>query len=55
VCVYHRSQHLWEIPSQIHSISGDYDIFLRRYAEDCWELVCYAVPCKRAKKDGILH
>jgi FkbM family methyltransferase len=55
VCVYHRSQHLWEIPSQIHSISGDYDIFLRRYAEDCWELVCYAVPRKRAKKDGILH
>jgi len=55
VCVYHRSQHLWEIPSQIHSISDDYDIFLRRYAEDCWELVCYAVPRKRSKKDGILH
>ena len=55
VCVYHRSQHLWEIPSQIHSISDDYDIFLRRYAEDCWELVCYAVPRKRVSKDGILH
>ena len=49
VCVYHRSQHLWEIPSQIHSISNDYDLFLRRYAEDCWELVCYAVPRERVK------
>ena len=55
VCVYHRSQHLWEIPSYIHSISDDYDIFLRRYAEDCWELVCYAVPRKRVHTDGLLH
>ena len=55
VCVYHRSQHLWEIPRQIHSISADYDLFLRRYAEDCWELVCYAVPRERVKAGGILH
>lgn len=55
VCVYHRSQHLWEIPSHMHSISDSYDIFLRRYAEDCWELVCYAVPRKRVQTNGILH
>lgn len=55
VCVYHRSQHLWEVPQQIHSISEDYDIFLRRYAEDCWELVCYAVSRNRVKSGGILH
>jgi FkbM family methyltransferase len=55
ICVYHRSQHLWEIPSYIRSISSEYEIFLRRYAEDCWELVCYAVPRQRLKRDGILH
>jgi len=55
VCVYHRSQHLWEIPSQIRGISDGYDIFLRRYAEDCWELVCYAVPRARVQADGLLH
>jgi len=55
ICVYHRSQHLWEIPSYIQSISDQYDIFLRRYAEDVWELVCYAVPRNRVKAGGLLH
>jgi FkbM family methyltransferase len=55
VCVYHRSQHLWEIPSYIRSVSDQYDVFLRRYAEDVWELVCYAVPRDRVKTGGILH
>lgn len=46
-CVYHRWEHLWEIPSLIHSLTAHHKIFLRRYAEDCWELVCYAVPADR--------
>jgi FkbM family methyltransferase len=50
VCTYHRSTHLWEIPSLIHSIATDYRIFLRRYAEECWEGVCYAIPENRLKK-----
>jgi FkbM family methyltransferase len=48
-CVYHKSQHLWEIPALIRDISPHHQIFLRRYAEDCWELVCYAVPRNRLK------
>jgi len=44
ICVYHRCEHIWQIPSLIHSIFPGYRIFLRRYAEDCWEIVCYAVP-----------
>jgi FkbM family methyltransferase len=46
-CVYHRWEHLWEIPLLIHSLTAHHKIFLRRYAEDCWELVCYAVPESR--------
>jgi FkbM family methyltransferase len=44
ICLYHRSEHFWQIPNLIHSIAPQYSIFLRRYAEDCWETVCYAVP-----------
>ena len=50
VCTYHRSEHLWQIPSLIHSIAPEYNLFLRRYAEDCWEGVCYAIPDDRLKR-----
>lgn len=49
-CTYHRGSHLWEIPNLIHEIAPDYHIFLRRYAEECWEGVCYAIPRNRLKK-----
>ena len=52
VCTYHRSEHLWQIPNLIRSISPDYHLFLRRYAEECWEGVCYAIP-KRRLKSGL--
>jgi FkbM family methyltransferase len=47
ICLYHRLEHLWQIPNLIHSLSPDYSLFLRRYAEDGWEQVCYAVPRNR--------
>ena len=50
ICTYHRSEHLWQIPNLIHSISTEYRIFLRRYLEECWESICYAIPVKRLKK-----
>lgn len=50
VCTYHRSEHLWEIPNLIHSIAPEYKLFLRRYAEECWEGVCYAIPDHRLKR-----
>ena len=52
ICLYHRSEHLWEIPSLIHSIQPGYRLFLRRYAEDCWEQVCYAIPKDRLTANG---
>ena len=50
VCTYHRSEHLWLIPNLIRSIVPEYNIFLRRYAEDCWEGVCYAIPDHRLRR-----
>ncbi|MFZ3211174.1 MAG: FkbM family methyltransferase [Terriglobales bacterium] len=47
VCTYHRSEHLWRIPILIHALAPEYRLFIRRYAEDCWETVCYAVPQHR--------
>lgn len=47
VCAYHKCDHLWEIPRLLKSANPDYRIFLRRYAEDCWEMVYYAVPPER--------
>jgi hypothetical protein len=48
ICTYHRSVHLWQIPNLIRSITPDYQIFLRRYGEECWEGVCYAIPKRRS-------
>jgi FkbM family methyltransferase len=48
-CLYHRSEHLWEIPLLIHSIAPHYRLYLRRYAEENWETVCYAVPSERVR------
>ncbi|MGA6984724.1 MAG: FkbM family methyltransferase [Terriglobales bacterium] len=50
VCTYHRSEHLWQIPNLIRSIAPEYHVFLRRYAEESWEGVCYAIPKHRLKR-----
>jgi FkbM family methyltransferase len=44
VCAYHKFDHLWIIPKLLKAGNPDYRVFLRRYAEDCWETVYYAVP-----------
>ena len=43
ISVYHKLEHLWQIPLLIRSINPGYRLYFRRYAEDCWETVCYAV------------
>jgi hypothetical protein len=48
VCAYHVSEHLWTLPRLIADAVPDYRISLRRYAEECWEMVYYAVPPERA-------
>lgn len=50
ICLYHEIGHLWEIPLQIRSYTDRYDFFLRRYSDNVWEQVCYAVPKDRVKR-----
>jgi FkbM family methyltransferase len=47
VCAYHKCEHLWTLPAIIADALPEYEILLRRYAEDCWETVYYAVPPER--------
>jgi FkbM family methyltransferase len=47
ICAYHSCAHLWELPALIHELAPNHQILLRRYAEDCWETVYYAVPPAR--------
>jgi FkbM family methyltransferase len=44
ICVYHRQDHIWRIPLLIRALRQDYRFFLRRYQEECWDVVCYAIP-----------
>jgi len=48
VCAYHKCEHLWKIPLMLHDILPEYNLHLRRYAEDCWETVYYAIPPEKA-------
>jgi FkbM family methyltransferase len=47
VCAYHKCEHLWTLPPLMRASVPDYHIYLRRYAEECWETVYYAVPPER--------
>ena len=47
ISAYHSPQDLWRIPILVKNICPDYNVFLRRYDEDCWELMIYAVPPER--------
>lgn len=47
ICLYHEQDHLWSIPLMIRELNPNYRFFLRRYSDDCWESVCYAIPIDR--------
>jgi len=47
VCAYHKCEHLWSLPVIMSGALSEYRVFLRRYAEECWETVYYAVPPER--------
>jgi FkbM family methyltransferase len=50
VCAYHACEHLWTLPQILAAAVPDYEISLRRYAEECWEMVYYAIPPERAAR-----
>jgi FkbM family methyltransferase len=47
ICLYHRPEDLWTIPLYVQSLCPDYSLYLRRYSDDCWEQVLYAIPPNR--------
>ncbi|MFZ0964150.1 MAG: FkbM family methyltransferase [Terriglobia bacterium] len=51
-CAYHYPEHLWILPKLLKAASPSYRIYLRRYAEECWETVYYAVPPGRLRADA---
>ena len=44
VCVYHRPEHLWEIPLSVRAMGVPYDFFLRSHGHSGFDTVLYAVP-----------
>jgi len=50
ICLYHRQSDLWEIPLQVLAMTDQYQFFLRRYSDDCWEQLLYAIPVHRVRK-----
>ena len=44
ICVYHRHQHLWQIPLLIHSWNLRYSFYLRSHGNNGFEVVMYAIP-----------
>jgi FkbM family methyltransferase len=49
VTLYHRMSDLWRLPLLVHESAPDLRLFLRHYAEDWAETICYAVPASRAR------
>ena len=52
IAAYHRASDLWAIPRLIKLLVPEYNLHLRRYAEDCWDLVCYAIPPSSRSSTG---
>jgi len=46
VCVYHRPEHLWEIPLYMGELLPSHRIALRYHTYQAFDLVAYAVPAE---------
>lgn len=44
VALYHQPAHLWEIPLKLRELAPAHSLHIGRHSDDCWEMVCYAVP-----------
>lgn len=47
VCLYHKPEDLWDLPLLVRSLRPDYRLHIRRYSDERWETVLYAVPPDR--------
>jgi FkbM family methyltransferase len=48
VCLYHRPDDIWDIPLLVRALVPEYSLHMRRYSDERWETVLYAVPPDRA-------
>lgn len=44
ISVYHRNDHLWQIPLWIQELNLGYGLFFRHHSHGCGETICYAAP-----------
>jgi FkbM family methyltransferase len=44
ICVYHKSEDIWEIPELILNFNAEYKLYLRHYTISNTETVLYAIP-----------
>jgi len=44
ICVYHRPDHLWQIPLALHELLPDSRMTMRSYMQDGFDTVCYCIP-----------
>lgn len=44
ICIYHKENHLWDIPLLIKSFAPNYKFYIRHYNSNLWDTVCYAIP-----------
>jgi FkbM family methyltransferase len=44
ICVYHRPDHLWQVPLAMHALLPDSRMTMRSYFQDGFDTVCYCVP-----------
>lgn len=42
ICLYHKPEHLWEIPFYIHQLVPQYKFYIRHHSKDFCETVLYA-------------
>lgn len=48
VSLYHRPEHLWQLPMLVESIApGKYNFYMRSHAMNDFELVLYAIPVEQ--------
>lgn len=53
VTLYHRMSDLWQLPLYIHQHAPQMRLFLRHYAEDWAETICYAIPACRVRSQSL--
>jgi FkbM family methyltransferase len=41
ICLYHRREHLWQVPKIILEANPAYRLTLRRHSDESWETICY--------------